>query len=664
MPKTTTRPRRRRRKTRAGRRRPSARSASSAREDRPRGLQGRRPPAQVHLRAGQDPGPPGDGELLAAPAGRGHGGQERPRDGAAALHGPMKIILQKAVDKLGAPGRRRRGRRRLCPELPDPPGHGRQGRPRAPSSTPGSLKQAHEKRVQQAVADAMPWRSAGGKAPCGSGAGRRGGRLFGSVTVGDVAEAIDRQTGVHRRPATVHLDEPIRLDGAHEVTVHLHPEVDAASRSRWRWTWPRAPTVPWPGRALARWSWGPALGTSPLSSSAHPGAVTIAPVAVDRVIHVPLPHGSPHAESRGRGVTRNLVDQRRWIPTRFSDGGWRGGGHVRRRGARGGGGAAVVRAPEEVQADPAGPGAAAQPRGGGVGPRRDDAVGEAIADVVETDPARGLLPPAHQPGSSTPSTGLYARGEPVDAITAVEELRRRGILEDVGGWPLRPRPRRAVRPPPAPRPTTPDRRGARAAARLISAAAGHHGDGLLRHRRTPNGWPTRPRARLRGPPRRDEKDQIVTLRELVDQAMRTSSTSRSATGGRGPAHRVPRPRRPPVGAAAREPHRGRGPARRGQVVVRHQPRRNVAVVASAPVAMFSLEMSPVGDRDAPALRRGPGAVGRHPGQGVGRRGLGPHRRGGRGPPRRAALHRRLGNVTIVDIRAKAAGWLPAAPGSG
>jgi replicative DNA helicase len=30
-------------------------------------------------------------------------------------------------------------------------------------------------------------------------------------------------------------------------------------------------------------------------------------------------------------------------------------------------------------------------------------------------------------------TGLYARGEPVDIITTVEELRRRGTLEDVGG---------------------------------------------------------------------------------------------------------------------------------------------------------------------------------------------------------------------------------------
>src|SRR5437870_4488310 len=29
--------------------------------------------------------------------------------------------------------------------------------------------------------------------------------------------------------------------------------------------------------------------------------------------------------------------------------------------------------------------------------------------------------------------GMYARGEPVDAITAVEELKRRGSLVEVGG---------------------------------------------------------------------------------------------------------------------------------------------------------------------------------------------------------------------------------------
>ena len=61
-------------------------------------------PAQVRLRPRQDPRAPRDGQLLAAPARRRDRGQERPRDGPAALLDAMKVILQKPVDKLGVPG--------------------------------------------------------------------------------------------------------------------------------------------------------------------------------------------------------------------------------------------------------------------------------------------------------------------------------------------------------------------------------------------------------------------------------------------------------------------------------------------------------------------------------------------------------------------------------
>ena len=52
------------------------------------------------------------------------------------------------------------------------------------------------------------------------------GKLFGSVTAADIAEALSAQAGVPIDRRDVHLDEPIRSIGAHEVTVHLHPEVD------------------------------------------------------------------------------------------------------------------------------------------------------------------------------------------------------------------------------------------------------------------------------------------------------------------------------------------------------------------------------------------------------------------------------------------------------
>jgi large subunit ribosomal protein L9 len=52
------------------------------------------------------------------------------------------------------------------------------------------------------------------------------GRLFGSVTPSDVAEALEAQTGVRVDRHDVHMDEPIRSVGAHDVRVHLFAEVD------------------------------------------------------------------------------------------------------------------------------------------------------------------------------------------------------------------------------------------------------------------------------------------------------------------------------------------------------------------------------------------------------------------------------------------------------
>jgi large subunit ribosomal protein L9 len=51
--------------------------------------------------------------------------------------------------------------------------------------------------------------------------------LFGSITTADLAEEIARQAGQTIDRRDIHLDEPIRSLGTHEVTVRLHPEVDA-----------------------------------------------------------------------------------------------------------------------------------------------------------------------------------------------------------------------------------------------------------------------------------------------------------------------------------------------------------------------------------------------------------------------------------------------------
>jgi len=53
-----------------------------------------------------------------------------------------------------------------------------------------------------------------------------GDHLFGSVTVGDIADALTLQNyNVERRK--IQLEEPIRTLGEHKVTVRLHREVTA-----------------------------------------------------------------------------------------------------------------------------------------------------------------------------------------------------------------------------------------------------------------------------------------------------------------------------------------------------------------------------------------------------------------------------------------------------
>ena len=52
------------------------------------------------------------------------------------------------------------------------------------------------------------------------------GRLFGSVTTVDVAEAVAAQTGLELDRRKMHLDEPIRELGTHRVLVKLHAEVE------------------------------------------------------------------------------------------------------------------------------------------------------------------------------------------------------------------------------------------------------------------------------------------------------------------------------------------------------------------------------------------------------------------------------------------------------
>jgi large subunit ribosomal protein L9 len=53
------------------------------------------------------------------------------------------------------------------------------------------------------------------------------GRLFGSITAAQIVDSIKAALQIEIDRHDVHLDEPIRHLGFHEVQVRLHPEVSA-----------------------------------------------------------------------------------------------------------------------------------------------------------------------------------------------------------------------------------------------------------------------------------------------------------------------------------------------------------------------------------------------------------------------------------------------------
>jgi large subunit ribosomal protein L9 len=138
----------------------------------------------------------------------------------------MKIILQKTVERLGDPGD--------VADVAD--GYARNfliPRGLAVRAEKGavrhaeSLKRAHQTRTkaQKGEFEAVAARIIQTPLVVTARAGEEG-RLFGSVTAADVAAALSAQAGVSVDRRDVHLAEPIRSVGTHEVTIHLHAEVD------------------------------------------------------------------------------------------------------------------------------------------------------------------------------------------------------------------------------------------------------------------------------------------------------------------------------------------------------------------------------------------------------------------------------------------------------
>ncbi|MGH2659840.1 MAG: replicative DNA helicase [Actinomycetota bacterium] len=215
---------------------------------------------------------------------------------------------------------------------------------------------------------------------------------------------------------------------------------------------------------------------------------------------------------------------------------------------------------------------------------------EAIADVVEEVRPEDFYKPANGKIFDT-LRAVYARGDPVDAITAVEELRRRDLLEDVGGHLYI---HELVEQVP-----TPAAAGnyARIVAqhalmrRLIQAAADIMAMGYSAPE-DPERVADQAEQRIYEVARHDEKDQVASLRQLVDQAMtdlehiqnRESAFAGLPTGfrdvdellsGLQPGNLVMLAARPGVGKSS----------------LATNVARNVSVESRVPVAMFSLEMS-------------------------------------------------------------------------
>jgi large subunit ribosomal protein L9 len=139
----------------------------------------------------------------------------------------MRIILKSEVEKLGAPGE--------IVQVAD--GYARNyliPRGLAAPATKGAvrhaerLKSGHEERLRRARAEAEATAARFAKTPVRiSAQAGEDGRLFGSITAQDVADELSRALDEQVDRRRIHLDEPIRSLGAHEVQVHLHPEVDA-----------------------------------------------------------------------------------------------------------------------------------------------------------------------------------------------------------------------------------------------------------------------------------------------------------------------------------------------------------------------------------------------------------------------------------------------------
>ena len=85
------------------------------------------------------------------------------------------------------------------------------------------VKEARERESVQVLADRLTGQTVRVEARAGE-----GGKLFGSVTAVDIADAVHQQLGIDLDRRKLHLPEAIKDVGSHEVSMHLFEGVEAA----------------------------------------------------------------------------------------------------------------------------------------------------------------------------------------------------------------------------------------------------------------------------------------------------------------------------------------------------------------------------------------------------------------------------------------------------
>lgn len=139
----------------------------------------------------------------------------------------MRVILLEDVAGLGSKG----------DMVEVAPGYGRNylvPRGLAEEATKGNIKSVEQRRQallrraerERAEAEQIAERLGAHTVTLTAKAGETG-RLFGSITSADIAEAVQQQVGVEVDRRRIELDEPIKAAGSYEVPVRLHVGVTA-----------------------------------------------------------------------------------------------------------------------------------------------------------------------------------------------------------------------------------------------------------------------------------------------------------------------------------------------------------------------------------------------------------------------------------------------------